>query len=101
MSGWSLRSLLQTGEAAPAFDERELGMELFGKYAFRRGPWKMTVMPHPFASGEAELYNLARDPGEATNLAKEHPALLAELIGDWQHYAKENGVILPDWLSGY
>jgi len=101
MSGWSLRSMLQSGEAEESFDDRELGMELFGKYAYRRGPWKMTIMPHPYGSGEAELYNLDRDPGETTNLAKEQPDLLAQLIVNWQHYAKENGVILPDWVSGY
>ena len=101
MSGWSLRSLMQTGEGAPAFDERELGMEFVGRYAYRRGRWKMTAMPAPYGSGEAELYNLATDPGETANLAKEQPALLAELSAKWQHYAEKNGVILPDWVSGY
>jgi arylsulfatase len=101
MSGWSLRSMLQSGEADESFDDRELGMELFGKYAYRRGPWKMTTMPQPYGSGEPELYNLDSDPGETTNLAKEQPDLLAQLILNWQHYAKENGVILPDWVSGY
>ncbi len=101
MTGLSLRALLQTGDVSEALEQRELGMELFGKYAFRRGHWKMVTMPIPYGSGEPELFRLDRDPGETTNLAKEHPAVLESLLQSWQRYAKDNGVILPDQVSGY
>jgi arylsulfatase len=101
MTGWSLSKLLQSGEPAPAFERRELGMELIGKYGFRQGQWKMTNMPSPYGSGSAELYDLSNDPGETRNLARQHPEKLGELLGKWRDYARDNGVILPDWLSGY
>ena len=83
------------------FAAQALGVELFGKYALRKGDWKLLVMPPPYASGEAELYNIARDPGESNNLASEEPERVAELQALWEDYVKANGVILPDWVSGY
>ncbi len=65
--------------------------------AIRRGPWKYLDHSHsggnnydrsdlkPFAlpdtapEAPAQLYNLATDPGETTNLLFEHPAMAAEL----------------------
>ena len=76
-------------------------MELFGKYALREGDWKLLVMPPPYASGREELYNLATDPGESRNLADKHPEQLAALLEKWRRYQAVNGVILPDWVSGY
>jgi arylsulfatase A-like enzyme len=78
-----------------------LGTELFGKYALRKGDWKLLVMPPPYATGKPELYNVARDPGESENLASKEPERLAAMLALWQEYVRENGVILPDWVSGY
>ena len=78
-----------------------LGTELFGKYSLRHGDWKLLVMPPPYASGEAELYNIARDPGEANNVAASEPEQLAAMLKLWDEYSAANGVILPDWVSGY
>ncbi|TWT99277.1 Arylsulfatase [Botrimarina colliarenosi] len=53
-----------------------------GKQAIRRGPWKavrLGVGANPHAT--PELYNLDADPGETTNVAKQEPAVLAELVG--------------------
>ncbi len=78
-----------------------LGVELFGKYALRQGEWKLLVMPPPYASGKPELYNVAHDPGESENLASREPERLAAMLVLWQEYVRDNGVILPDWVSGY
>ena len=78
-----------------------LGVELFGKYALRKGDWKLLVMPPPYATGEPELYNISRDPGESENLASAEPERLAAMVVLWQEYMRENRVILPDWVSGY
>ena len=98
MTGTSLRALLERGEEMP---ERELGMELIGKYAYRAGPWKMTVMPPPYGTGQPRLYNLDADPGERRDLADEEPEKLRAMVAGWRQYQQDNGVILPDWLSGY
>ena len=97
--GRSLMPRLSGAENDPA--PQALGVELFGKYALRKGDWKLLVMPPPYASGQAELYNIARDPGESKNLAREEPERLAELLALWENYVTTNGVILPDWVSGY
>ena len=43
--------------------------------AVRHGDWKLIVS----TTGEAQLFNLADDPGEANDVAKRHPARVAEL----------------------
>ena len=47
------------------------------------------------------LYNLVSDPGEQIDLAKEEPERLKTLIEQWENYAKETGVIVPDYNVGY
>jgi len=41
------------------------------------------------------LFNIRKDPGETTDLAASEPAKLAELVKDWDAYAKAKGVIVP------
>ncbi|WP_221030547.1 arylsulfatase [Actomonas aquatica] len=48
-----------------------------GKQAIRRGDWKL--VRRGLFEGPLELYNLADDIGETTNLIAEHPAVAAEL----------------------
>ncbi|MFT6287783.1 MAG: arylsulfatase A-like enzyme [Halieaceae bacterium] len=80
---------------------RVVGTELFGKYSLRKGDWKLLVMAPPYASGEMELYRVGVDPGETVNLASAEPERFAQMKELWQQYAADNGVILPDWVSGY
>ena len=46
-----------------------------GGFAIRRGDWKLIVR----GRGKAELFNLAEDPYEKTNLATRHSDRVAEL----------------------
>jgi arylsulfatase len=99
LSGHSFVGLIDgSGDAAP---DRVLGMELFGKRAVREGRWKIVHMPAPWGSGDWQLYDVVADPGEARDLADRHPDVLASLISHWEDYARENNVIIPDWVSGY
>ena len=52
------------------------GFDPAGRPIIRRGVWKL----HLRRSGGAELYNLERDPGERTNVARRHPALAKRLV---------------------
>ncbi len=64
---------------------------LWGKYAIRRGPWKMVptrgsggfTRPREIEPAEGEptgqLYHLDDDPSETKNLWNEHPEIVAEL----------------------
>ncbi|MEM9965637.1 MAG: arylsulfatase [Asticcacaulis sp.] len=68
-----------------------VGAELFGSKSIRKGDWKLLSL-----RGEAwALYNLADDPGETTDLSAQHPEKTAELVRDWEIYARSNNVRLP------
>lgn len=92
----SKRAVMQTEGG-----ERIQVNETMGKIAVRRGPWKITRMPGPYGSGDWELYNLHDDIGESNNVAAQSPAVLRDLVEAWNTYMRDNGVILPDWVSGY
>lgn len=77
------------------------GGELVGKYYIRKGDWKMIHMPKPHGNDEWQLYNLKTDMAEAHDVYDQHPEIAADLKTEWKRYATENGVILPDWVSGY
>ena len=101
ITGVSLVSLL-SGDAQSISDEpRVIVSELFGKRSVRRGDWKIVHMPEPYGVDDWELFNLNDDLGEALDVSAEQPQIKAELIAEWDHYAEENNVILPDWVSGY
>lgn len=68
---------------------------LGGTMAIRKGDWKLVktaegpLNPDPSVLNDlsgAELYNLAEDIGEKTNLAAKYPAKFKELADDWQRW---------------
>ncbi|KAJ7176078.1 alkaline-phosphatase-like protein [Mycena crocata] len=69
------------------------GWETCGRAACRQGDWKIVYIPPPKGAGRWQLYNLAADPGEITDLAASEPARLAALEKLWDQYVLETGVI--------
>lgn len=100
MQGMSVKSLMQGGSRV-AFDRRGLGGELFGIRSYRRGKWKILKLPDPYGTGKWELFNLAVDPGETTDVGAKNPGLLQELTADWNTYSTKNGVVEPDKPVAY
>lgn len=98
MSGQSFLPLLTDTELQ---QERVHVDEAMGKISVRKGPWKLTRMPKPYGNDSWQLFNLNDDLREANDLASQFPDRVAELVSYWEIYAQDNGVILPDWLSGY
>lgn len=70
------------------------GWELFGRRAIRQGDWKALYLPAPYGPGAWQLYDLSADRGEIEDLAAARPDKLAELLGLWDRYVADNGVIL-------
>jgi arylsulfatase len=99
ITGRSLLPLLRGQDRA--LPERVNGVELMGKYAMRVGSWKLEHMPKPHGNGDWQLYDLATDLAESHDLAAARPDKVAELRAQWEAYARDNHVILPDWVSGY
>lgn len=75
--------------------------ELFGKRMVKDYPWKIVHMPPPYGIDEWQLFNLQEDLLESVDRAQEFPEIVARLKAQWDIYAEQNGVILPDWVSGY
>jgi len=62
----------------------------------RMGDWKIRLMEPPYGPGEWQLFNLAVDPTETTDLASKEPEKLKQLLAEWDKYVKRNGVIAAD-----
>ncbi|WP_460130509.1 arylsulfatase [Pseudomonas sp. H1_D05] len=86
-----------SGETAQVHDEHTVtGWELFGRRAIRQGSWKAVWIPGPVGPATWQLYDLSSDPGEIHDLALSRPEKLSALIGHWQQYVEETGVILSE-----
>jgi arylsulfatase A-like enzyme len=77
--------------------------------AIRKGDWKLVKAPGGggVEAGErggvattqgAQLYNLAKDIGEQTNLADKEPGKVKELAAAWDEWNKGN--VAPKWMPG-
>jgi arylsulfatase A-like enzyme len=94
MAGRSMLSYLtgKTSGLYPAFDGQ--GFELFANEAYIAGDWKILRLRQPAGDGKWKLYNLARDPGELTDLSAKFPRTFGRLRKQYDIYAKNNNVIL-------
>ena len=72
--------------------QEAIGTELFGSRALRQGDWKITDV----GDGTWRLFNIARDPGETTDLSDREPQRKTALESAWTAYARQVGVVLPD-----
>ena len=65
-------------------DRRGEGAERWPDLAIRDGDWKLLIMED---GSEAQLYDLAEDPGESRNVADRHPEVVERLsrrVRDWR-----------------
>jgi len=80
------------GDSTTVHPNDGMGWELFEMKAYIKGNWKILRLPLPFGVGDWQLYDLSTDPGETTDLSKQHPDIREELIKSWNTYAQENNV---------
>ena len=64
----------------------------------REGNWKLMTLVRPFDEQDFELYNLAEDPGETTNLAPRYPEKRDELLQLWRRERRALHITLPEDL---
>lgn len=101
ITGVSLKPLLDGIAPWTRSPDEVVADETFGKRFVSAGNLKALLLPPPFGTGDWQLYDLAADPSESTDLARQRPTDLARLRAQWDVYARQYGVILPDWVSGY
>lgn len=70
------------------------GWELFGRRGVRQGDWKAVFLQPPFGPGAWQLFDVAADPAETTDLAAANPEKLSEMKALWNAYAEKNGVFV-------
>src|SRR5271166_6330267 len=74
-------------EGAPSpHDDILINVEAF-RGAVRKGDWKLIKIA--LLPGKTQLFNLAKDPGETTDVAAENPEIVKDLEGRLLAYAKE------------
>lgn len=93
MRGRSFLGLLNGTEAEVYGKDEYVGGEMQGGKWLRQGDLKSVFIPEPNGAGKWQLFDVAKDPGEARDLAAEMPAKLEELKGAWDRYAADVGVI--------
>jgi arylsulfatase A-like enzyme len=92
LMGKSLKPLLEgVVETIHPADEAISG-EMFNNTSVRMGDWKATSYGVPT---QWKLFNLATDLGENNDLAAQHPDILKTLIGEYDKYAQDVGVVIP------
>jgi arylsulfatase len=96
VQGVSLLPLFK-GEAAEVHPAGQVfGWELLGQRSVRQGDWKIVwdqAQAQPQANRKWQLFNMATDRYEQHDLAASNPQEFARMIGLWDRYAQESGVI--------
>jgi len=96
-------SFLSALQGKPVRGRLNMDMELFYRAAARSGnlkaiyqPSRLPIFGEQTKPGEVpwQLYDLAADPGETTDLAATRPAKLRQLKKQWRKYARNVGVVL-------
>ncbi len=97
MRGRSITELL-SGEKENIYINTDIiaGEMANGKWA-RLGDYKVSFVPKPYGEAKWKLYNLKTDPGETTDLSANKPELLKKIVGGWNKYADEVGVMENDF----
>jgi arylsulfatase A-like enzyme len=95
MRGKSMATVLNGDANIIHENDTATSWEMFGMRAVRQGDYKLRWLIEPFGPDAWQLFNLANDPGETTDLSSEMPDLRNDMIEIWNSYAQETGVILP------
>jgi arylsulfatase len=94
MSGRSIAGVLSGAQSEVYATDDFIGGEMQNGKWMRQGNFKAASVAPPFGAGQWALYNVAEDPGETQDLAREQPETLDRLINAWDRYADNVGVVL-------
>ena len=81
--------------------QSQIGWELFGRKALRKGDWKISGVNQPYGDFAWRLFNRKDDPTESRNLAHSEPAKLLEMQVAWEQCVKEHNVLEGEFELKY
>ena len=86
------RSLLPVlnGDSVTVHSGNGIGYELFEMKAYLKDNWKLLRLPQLYGTGQWQLFDIVKDPGETTDLSDKFPAIKQQLIEGWITYSKVN-----------
>ena len=93
--GKSIKALLEGKTDKVYNDDEPVAQEMFNNTSVYLGDWK-AVKNTLLGDKQWKLFNITKDIGENNDLAKEHPEILQNMISDYDKFAKEVGVIIPN-----
>ena len=93
MTGRSLMPALRGHTERIYPPDQAVGYELSGNQALFKGDLKLIRIIPPVGDGQWHLYDIVKDPGETQDLSHERPDTFADMLRDYEAYAKANGVL--------
>ncbi len=94
ITGLSWIPVLKNQKASVREDNYVFADELHGNKYARNKQWKIAFQNVPsLGTGKWELYNLTSDRGEREDVSAQHPDVLNNLIGVYNKYTQDNGVL--------
>ena len=89
---------LITGHQATVYSDNDIiAYEIGGNAGLIKGDYKITFNRGGQNDNRWRLYNLQQDPGETQAIESQYPAILSDLLNDYERYTQNNGVLpVPD-----
>jgi arylsulfatase len=95
--GKSIKPILEDKVEKIHLDDETISAEMFGNRAVFMGDWKARNNIFPLGDGQWKLFNIKQDIREATDLSKEHPDILENMVSAYDKYAQNVGIIPPKY----
>ena len=100
ISGRSLTPALGDLSASIHAPDEAVAFETAGHSGVFKGSHKLVRVGAPAGDKRWRLFDLAKDPGETRDLADEQPERFADMLADYEAYAKRVGVLeVPAFYS--
>jgi arylsulfatase len=94
--GKSMRPLLE-GDVDKLYGDNEtVSQEIFNSSAVWMGDWKALKIDPPLSTGQWQLFNLTKDPGENNDISSIHPDILKKMLLDYDKFAKDVGIVVTN-----
>ncbi len=93
--GKTMRPLLDDKVDKLYGDNETVSQELFNSSAVWMGSWKALKIDPPLSTGQWQLINLTKDPGENNDISNIHPDILKTMRAAYDKYAKDVGIVVP------